>query len=100
MNTVKFYSAVTVLILIIAIIERISLNNIVFMITIILLLIGILGFIIDSITPPQEYWLSPDKYERVYARKILPRKSISQLQVEGWQPIKNLGNIKLVKFLK
>jgi len=59
-----------------------------------------LGFDIVAKTPPQNFWLSLENYERV-AEKVLPKnKSASQLQSEGWKRINNLGNLKLVKFLK
>jgi hypothetical protein len=59
-----------------------------------------LGFKVVARTAPQIFWLSPQKYERLSAKHLSPDKSESQLRSEDWTSIKNLGNIKLVKYLK
>lgn len=59
-----------------------------------------LGFAIVAETVPQSFWLSPQKYERVSEKLLSKDKSASQLLSEGWLRINNLGNLKLVKFLK
>lgn len=59
-----------------------------------------LGFSAVAKTEPQTFWLSPEKCERLSAKSLHQGKSTSRLRSEGWKSIKNLGNIKLVKFLK
>jgi hypothetical protein len=59
-----------------------------------------LGFAIVAETEPQKFWLSPQKDERVTDKLLSKDKSASQLLSEGWIRINNLGNLKLVKFLK
>jgi hypothetical protein len=57
-----------------------------------------LGFSIDCYTQPQIFWLSPEG-TRYYEGEILKTKTVKQLKEVGWKDIKNLGNIKLVKFI-
>jgi hypothetical protein len=59
-----------------------------------------LGFAIVAETAAQKFWLSPQKNERVVDKLLSKDKSASQLLSEGWIRINNLGNLKLVKFLK
>jgi hypothetical protein len=59
-----------------------------------------LGFIIDGITEPQEFWLSPGQCERFYGSQLLKTKSRDKLIEEGWRSFMNHGNIKLIKILK
>lgn len=59
-----------------------------------------LGFDNVAKTPPQNFWLSPEKNERIVEKFLAKKMTVSQLQNEGWTRISNLGNIKLVKFLK
>ncbi len=58
-----------------------------------------LGFSVDSITPPQTFWLEPKTCSRVYANQLPTNKTTAELYSEGWRSLENLGNIKLVKFL-
>lgn len=59
-----------------------------------------LGFSVIDKTPPQEFWLSPKDNERLPANRLPKNLLLSNLQEDGWSRINNLGNIKLVKFLK
>ena len=59
-----------------------------------------LGFNIVDRTPPQNFWLSQGYYERVAEKRLFKNKSTNQLLDEGWIKLNNLGNLKLVKFLK
>jgi hypothetical protein len=59
-----------------------------------------LGFNIVDRTPPQKFWISPENYKRVAEKVISKNKSAGQLLDEGWTKFNNLGNLKLVKFLK
>ena len=59
-----------------------------------------LGFTIVAETPPQQFWLSPTKCERIATNYLPHGKSASEMRSEGWTSINNLGNLKLVKFLK
>jgi len=59
-----------------------------------------LGFTVLAETPPQQFWLSPAKFERLSSKYLPEGKSARQMRSEGWTSINNLGNLKLVKFLK
>lgn len=59
-----------------------------------------LGFVIVAQTASQKFWLSPEKNERIAEKFLAKKMTASQLQNEGWTRISNLGNLKLVKFLK
>lgn len=59
-----------------------------------------LGFRVTDKTAPQEFWLSPKDNKRLPAHRLPKNLSLSNLNDEGWTGINNLGNLKLVKFLK
>ena len=59
-----------------------------------------LGFTFVAKTPPQKFWLSLAKCERLSAKYMSQRKSASKMHSEDWTIISNLGNLKLVKYLK
>jgi hypothetical protein len=59
-----------------------------------------LGFACVAETLPQKIWLSPDSKERLSGQSLTKTKSEAKLIEEGWRSFNNLGNLKLVKFLK
>ena len=59
-----------------------------------------LGFTIKANTPVQNIMLSPDKNERIFEKDLIRQMPGEDIEGQGWTRLKNLGNIKLVKFLK
>jgi hypothetical protein len=59
-----------------------------------------LGFKSVMTTPPQKFWLAPNRKERTPDKIITENKSVGELENRGWTPLYNLGSFKLVKFLK
>ena len=59
-----------------------------------------LGFKVIANTPKQEFLLSPGVNKRFPSKHILENESKSVLLSDGWRVINNLGNLKLVKYLK
>jgi hypothetical protein len=59
-----------------------------------------LGFKSVMTTPPQKFWLAPDRKERTPDKILTLNKATDELENRGWTPLYNLGSLKLVKLLK
>jgi len=59
-----------------------------------------LGFKAVANTSPQKFWLSPDRSQRKSSPFLNRIKSAEEMREMGWTQLSNMGNIKLVKFLK
>jgi len=59
-----------------------------------------LGFTIDTFTSPYGFWLSPENNERINEKSLPNNFTANELRDKGWRFIKNLGNVKLVKYQK
>ena len=59
-----------------------------------------LGFKKVAITPPQRYWLAKDANERLLEKNLSKSQRQEKEESEGWRLMTNLGNLKLVKYLK
>ncbi len=57
-----------------------------------------LGFTVAGVSPPQEFWLAPDRCKRYYPKE-LTGKAPATLAQQGWRKIKNLGNLRLIRLV-
>ncbi len=58
-----------------------------------------LGFTVAGVSPPQEFWLAPDRCKRYYPKELTDTPPATLVQ-QGWRIIKNLGNLKLTRLVQ